>query len=195
VTVTERAHRGQCDDVGTSTSAGPSAAAPELPPDLDAVYRAHADFVHRTARQLGVTAAQVEDVMHDVFLVVHRRLAEYDGRSMRSWLYGITRRVVLHQRRGDVRRERRAELAVVPRDTVDPERDVAAAQTIAQVERFLASLDDEQRTVFVLADIEGTPIPEIASALGVNLNTVYSRLRLARRRFERAIAAGEVTHG
>lgn len=197
MTVTERPFGGQCDDVGPSTPAGRAAAADTavLPQDLDAVYRAHADFVHRTACQLGVPGAQVEDVMHDVFLVVHRRLSEYDGRSMRSWLYGITRRVVLHQRRGDARRERRAALVVVPTVAADPERDVAAAQIVAQVERFLAALDEDQRIVFVLADIEGTPIPEIATALGVNLNTIYSRLRLARRRFERAIEAGEVTRG
>jgi RNA polymerase sigma-70 factor (ECF subfamily) len=194
VTVTDRRVGGQCDDVGPPTPAA-AAETPALPPDLDAVYRAHADFVHRTACQLGVPSGQVEDVMHDVFLVVHRRLVEYDGRSMRSWLYGITRRVVLHQRRGDARRDRRTALAVVPTAAPDPERDIAAAQVIEQVERFLATLDDDQRIVFVLADIEGTPIPEIAAALGVNLNTVYSRLRLARRRFERAIENGEVTRG
>lgn len=194
MTVTERSGRGQCDDVGPSTPAA-AAETPALPPDLDAVYRAHADFVHRIAGQLGVPGSQVEDVMHDVFLVVHRRLPEYDGRSMRSWLYGITRRVVMHQQRGDARRERRVAVVAVPSVAPDPERDVAAAQIIAQVERFLDSLEAEQRIVFVLADIEGTPIPEIATALGVNLNTIYSRLRLARRRFERAIEAGEVTRG
>lgn len=197
MTVTDRSGGGQCDDVGPSTPAGRAAAAetPALPRDLAAVYRAHADFVHRTACQLGVPGSHVEDVMHDVFLIVQRRLSEYDGRSMRSWLYGITRRVVLHQRRGDARRERRAVLVVVPTNTSDPERDVAAAQVVAQIERFLASLDEDQRIVFVLADIEGTPIPEIAAGLGVNLNTIYSRLRLARRRFEHAIEAGEVARG
>ena len=49
--------------------------------DLAAVYRGHAAFVWRVVRRLGVADAALEDVVHDVFLVVHRRLAEYDGRA------------------------------------------------------------------------------------------------------------------
>jgi RNA polymerase sigma-70 factor (ECF subfamily) len=158
------------------------------------VYREHADFVLRVVCQLGVGPLHVEDVVHDVFLVVHRRLHEYDGRSMRSWLYGITRRVVLHHHRGSARTQRReAEHAPLPVGVVDPEQRVVLARAAELVERFVASLDEDQRIVFVLADLEGTPVPEIAAALGVNVNTIYSRLRLARRRFEQAIA--EEAHG
>ncbi len=149
------------------------------------MYRDHADFVLRVACQFGVGQAHAEDVVHDVFLVVHRRLHEYDGRSLRSWLYGITRRVVAHHHRGAARTRRREhDHAPVPRPIADPEQRAAMAGAVAIVERFVATLDEAQRTVFVLADIEGTPIPEIAEGLGLNLNTVYSRLRLARRRFE-----------
>jgi RNA polymerase sigma-70 factor (ECF subfamily) len=165
-----------------------------LPHELDVVYRAHADFVYRIACQLGVAAAHVEDVVHDVFLVVHRRLQEYDGRSMRSWLYGITRRVVLHHHRGVQRSHARSRLAPVPKPAPDPEQRTAEHEAIAIVESFVARLPEEQRVVFVLADLEGTPMPEIADALAVNLNTLYSRLRLARRRFEQHLAAHGETH-
>ncbi len=192
--MTDRREHGQCRAVGQPTSAeNPRSAEPRrLPGELEAVYREHADFVHRVACQLGVGHEHVEDVVHDVFLVVHRRLVDFDGRSMRSWLYGITRRVVLHLRRGTLRARRRAlEHAPVPRSVVDPERRVELDRAVALVEAFVATLDDDQRVVFVLAELEGTPVPEIAAALGLNLNTVYSRLRLARRRFERAIAAAQ----
>lgn len=167
---------------------------PALPRDLDAVYREHADFVYRVACQLGVDATHVEDVVHDVFLVVHRRLCEYDGRSMRSWLYGIARRVVLHHHRGRDRAQRRTRLAPVPGAAPDPEERTAVSEAVAIVESFVASLDDDQRAVFVLAELEGTPMPEIAEALGVKLNTLYSRLRLARRRFEKHLALHGATH-
>jgi RNA polymerase sigma-70 factor (ECF subfamily) len=159
-----------------------------LPRDLDLVYREHADFVYRIACQLGIDAPHVEDVVHDVFLVVHRRLHEYDGRSMRSWLYGITRRVVLHHRRGRQRAQKRTQLAPVPGSAPDPEERTAVQEAVAIVESFVATLDEDQRAVFVLVELEGTPMPEIAEALGVNLNTLYSRLRLARRRFEQHLA-------
>lgn len=163
---------------------------PALPPDLDATYRAHADFVVRVACQLGVEPAHVEDVVHDVFLVVHRRWHEYDGRSLRSWLYGITRRVALHHHRGRVRADARVRMAaLVPTAAPDPEERTAEQEAIAIVESFVATLPEDQRVVFVLADLEGTPMPEIADALGTNLNTLYSRLRLARRRFELHLAA------
>jgi RNA polymerase sigma-70 factor (ECF subfamily) len=166
-----------------------------LPRALDATYREHADFVYRVACQLGVDATHVEDVVHDVFLVVHRRISEYDGRSMRSWLYGITRRVVLHHHRGRRRAHTRTQLAPVPDAAPDPEERTAVHEAVAIVESFVATLDDDQRTVFVLVELEGTPMPEIAEALGVNLNTLYSRLRLARRRFEQHLARSEPNPG
>ena len=176
--------------VGASRAANVSAPVrpvTALPRDLDAVYREHADFVVRVAGQLGIDATHVEDVVHDVFLVVHRRLHEYDGRSMRSWLYGITRRVVLHHHRGRRRAHERIRLAPVPSAAPDPEEGTAVQEAAAIVESFVATLDEDQRTVFVLVELEGTPMPEIAEALGVKLNTLYSRLRLARRRFEQHI--------
>ena len=153
------------------------------------VYREHANFVVRIARQLGVKGAAAEDIVHDVFLVVHRRLPDYDGRgSIRSWLYGITRRVVMHHHRGTVRAERRNRRGPTPVPAPSPEEDIARTQAARFVQEFLQTLDEPQRMVFVLADIEGMSAPEISDALGVKTNTVYSRLRLARRRFERALA-------
>lgn len=158
--------------------------------DFPELYDDHLDFVVRMVRRFGVAPAQVEDVAHDVFLVVHRRLPTFDERrgSLRSWLYGIGRRVVLHHHRAAHRRDRRLALVATSREPApDPEDVVARVQAASLVERFLAELDVDKREVFVLADIEGMTAPEIAAALRTKLNTVYSRLRVARQRFERFV--------
>ena len=159
------------------------------PPSFAAVYREHAAFVRRSLRHLEVHASGLDDVLHDVFLVVHRRLHDYDGRSsMRSWLYGVARRVALHHRRRGVRRVRREHHAPVPPTQAQPDEFVARPEAAQWVEAFIGRLPAEQRAVFVLCEVEGLPAPEVAAATGEKLNTVYSRLRLARRRFERAVA-------
>lgn len=153
------------------------------------VYREYVGFVRRSAIHLGIPKATVDDVVHDVFLVVHRRLEDFDGRgTMRSWLYGIARRVVMHHRRNGQRRERRELRGPSPAPAPDPEAAIASAQAAAWIEGFIAQLDANQRAVFVLTDIEGLSAPEVAEATGMGLNSVYSRLRLARRHFERAVS-------
>ncbi len=125
-------------------------------------------------------------------MVVHRRLTEFDGRtSVRSWLHGIARRVASDYRRG--RRRGGPRLRVVADANagqgVDPSQGLEhRAEAADQVETFLATLDQGKRDVFVLAEVEGMSGPEIADVLGINVNTVYARLRAARGRFERAIA-------
>jgi RNA polymerase sigma-70 factor (ECF subfamily) len=150
-------------------------------PELEQVYRRHVEFVWRTVRRLGVEDEAIEDVVHDVFLVLQRRLADYDGRaSMRAWLYGIARRVARNHVRGRMRARRRLRLLAPPATPPDPEIQATQAQASRLVDRFLAQLDSKKREVFELADLEGMRGLEIAEALGVKLHTVYSRLRAAR---------------
>lgn len=168
------------------------AADPLLPGDGDARaqiaahYEAHADFVVRVARQLGAPSAELEDVVHDVFLVLYRRLDEYrpDRGSMRGWLYGICRNVVYHHLRARTRAEQRLRRIPEPEPRPAPDDELARTHALAVVQGFLDRLGEDRRMVFALIDIEGMPAPEVAQALGVNLNTVYSRLRLARQQFE-----------
>lgn len=167
--------------------------APVLPdgwvrPTLAEVYRDDVDFVARIARSLGVPTSQVEDVVHDVFVVVHRRLADFDGRkSVRAWLYGITRRVVMHHQRSFSRAKAREVHAPRPHPSPRVDDVVGRRELVRAVEQCLAVLDDDQRLVFELAEIEGLTCPEIARAHKIKLNTVYSRLRLARKKFESAL--------
>lgn len=160
-------------------------------PTLASLYRAHAGFVWRVVQRLGVPEAAAEDVVQEVFLVARRRLPDYEGRgAATSWLYGIARGVAANYRRGQARAERRLRVVADPRPVAapSPEDAVGRADAVAQVERFLAGLDPDQREVFVLVDIEGLSGPEVAEALGINLNVAYSRLRLARRKLRRFLA-------
>lgn len=161
------------------------------PQDLARVYERHADFVWRIVRRMGIEDAAVEDVMHDVFVIVHRRLPEYDGRSsMRTWLYHIARGAVSNRRRGRQREARRLELVrPAPTEAPDPERETARKQAAEFVRAFVEELDEDKRRIFELADIEGVSVPEAARLCGIKLNTAYSRLRAARQRFQRAVDA------
>ncbi len=154
---------------------------------FEAIYEAYFDYVWRSVRRLGVPADAVDDAVQDVFLVVHRRLAEFEGRStLKTWLFGIVLRVSRSYRR---KRNRRPEL--LEHDVVDPkpgpEAEVETEQARLLLHRCLDELDEEKRAVFVLAELEQATAPEIAEALQLKPNTVYSRLRAARRAFELAV--------
>ncbi len=155
--------------------------------ELARIYRDHADFVWRTVQRFGVPEAQAEDVVHEVFMVVQRRLADFDaGSSTRAWLWGIARGVAANFRRGRERASRREQLGlelVRPADPDTPEEHLRRAQAAAVIQRFLAELPEDKRLVFELSDIEGLSGPEIAEALELELNRVYTCLRTARKHF------------
>jgi RNA polymerase sigma-70 factor (ECF subfamily) len=157
--------------------------------DFEAVFRAELGWVCNTLRRLGVREADVEDVAHDVFVTFHRRLTDYDpARPVRAWLGGIAYRVASeHRRRAHVRREI-ADDRIEPLDPRRaPDEALAEQQTRALVLAALAGVQEERRPVLVLHDIDGLPMPAIAESLSIPLNTAYSRLRLARADFRRAV--------
>ena len=157
------------------------------------LYNAHFDFVFRCLRRLGVAAANAEDACQEVFIVLHRRIADIrPDASPRAFLFGIATRVASEQRR---KQHRTATLALADDmpasdSSNDPFVATARAQAARQLERFLATLDSDQRAVFMLVELEDFAVPEVCEALGAKLNTVYSRLRLARARFEKYLQAG-----
>jgi RNA polymerase sigma-70 factor (ECF subfamily) len=161
-------------------------------PTFDAVYQAHVGFVWRVLRTFGVPDAQVEDAVQDVFVVVHRRLAEWEGRAaITTWLFSIARRVASTQRRrAGKRREARIDDAVDAEDVAaDPFADASRAQAAATVLAILEAIDEDKRVVFALVELEQLSVPEVARMLELKLNTTYSRLRLARQAFEAAVKA------
>jgi RNA polymerase sigma-70 factor (ECF subfamily) len=163
---------------------------------FEEVYREHFGFVWRTARALGVRPPFVEDVVQEIFVVVHRRLSSFEGRStVRTWLSRIVLNVVRHHRRSVVRKSPHdldPEGPGDPDDVAsrgpDPYERTALTEQARLVQRILDGLDDPKREVLVLAELEELTVPEIADALGLKLNTAYSRLRLARKAFDVALA-------
>ncbi len=168
-----------------------SSPADDAAPTFEAVYDEHFDFVWRSARRLGVPDRHVDDAVQDAFVVVHRKLAEFDGRaSIRTWLFAIVRRVASDHRRRVARKEHPGELpASVPDPSeATPLRAAEQAEAVRTLHALLGALPDDQREVFVLAELEQMSAPEIADAVGAKVNTVYSRLRLARAAFNKAVA-------
>ena len=161
------------------------------------VYGAHSDFVWRSLQHLGVRGADLEDLMQEVFVVVHRKLGDFDGTGrITTWLFGICMRVVArHRRRAYFRFERQE--AEVPEiaDAHTPEDHAATRERALLLERALGRLSLEHRAVFVLFEIEGLGSAEIAETLGVPVGTVHSRLFKARqvvaRSLERAKLGGK----
>ena len=160
---------------------------PEECRDFATVFERHHDFVWRSLGYLGVAKHAVDDATQDVFIVVHRRFADYDPTMpLRSWLFGIARRVADKYR---VRLAKSGALRLLPDPQAPlPDEVLARREAADLIETFLASLPTEQREVFILGELEGLRVPEIADAIDAKLNTVYSRLRLARRAFDRVLA-------
>jgi RNA polymerase sigma-70 factor (ECF subfamily) len=163
-------------------------------PTFEQVYEETFPPVWRTVRRLGVADAAVDDVVQEVFVNVYRRLGQFEGRcSVKTWVFGILVRVM-----GNYRRTRRRKGAghatssvvgdpeLVVDSAADPLELASRSQAGRIVRQLLEKLDEDKAAVFVLAEIEGLTVPEIADATGVNVNTVYSRLRAARKDFERA---------
>ena len=168
-----------------------------LPESLAQIYETHFDFVWRNARRLGVPEASADDVTQDVFMVVHRRIADFDGRApIAAWIFGILVRVVRDHRRSFLRKgvrnvplehESIKELgAVVHR--VSPIELVEHAERVRLFETLLAELDEDKRTLLILSELEQWTLREIAELFGSNTNTIYSRVRAAKCAFERAYA-------
>jgi len=154
---------------------------------FSAIYDEHFAFVWRNLKRLGVADASLDDAAQDVFLVVHRRLAELPA-APRPWLFGVVRKVAADHRRT----ARRRETTPLPDDPIaagpGPERHFERAEAARLVHELLELLDADKREVLVLAELEQMSAPEIAEAIDVPVNTVYSRLRAARAAFDKQAA-------
>jgi len=176
------------EKVQSAASLAPRATVPN-DSEFAAAYDAEFEAVWLYLRRLGVQEADVEDAVHDVFVVAHRRYGTYDpSRPLRPWLLGIAFRVAAQWRR-----RHRHEVAVPdpeperPDETRAPDEIVASEQARSRLQAALAQLDIAQRAVVVMHDLNGIPVPEIATSLDVPLNTVYSRLRLGRAKITAAL--------
>lgn len=151
---------------------------------FEEVYHREFDFVWRSLRRLGVPDSDLPDAAQEVFLVVHRRLSEFEGRAkVTTWLFSIALGVARDRRqRAHVRREvaspETVEAAADPRD--DASATLERVDDLALFDAALADLDLDQRAVFTLFELEGMSGQAIAELLNIPIGTAYSRLRLAR---------------
>lgn len=156
-------------------------------PEFERVFGEEAAYVGRTLRYLGVHDAHVEDLTQEVFLVVHRRLAEFAGGSMRAWVRQICVHTANNYRRSA---RRRPEDAVAEPDSViaaPQHEDAENAQVRSRLLAALEALPEDQRAVFVLFEIEGLTMNETAEAAGCPLQTAYSRLYSARNKLQEVL--------
>jgi RNA polymerase sigma-70 factor, ECF subfamily len=206
VRIIRASSRGGPSDRGTLVSA------PGRDLSFAALYNDWFDEVYRWLRALGAPAADREDLAQEVFLVVRRRLHDFDGRNVAGWLYQIARRQVLRHKR--LRWVRRV-LAWQPIESAGSMEDVAPAVALqgapapsplaaletkerrALLERLMAGLSEKRRVVLVLFEVEGYTGEEIAEMLDVPINTVWTRLHHARRDFLSALGRvrGEAAEG
>jgi RNA polymerase sigma-70 factor (ECF subfamily) len=159
---------------------------------FEALHARYFDFVWASLRGLGVPAHGVDDATQDVFIVLHRRLPDFEGRStLKTFVFGIVVGVARNHRRSAKRSDRLTPFEDAPElpDTgSSPFESAAASQALTKLVSILDRMDDAKREVLILSEWEEMSAPEIAEALGVGVNTVYSRLRLARAEFERILS-------
>ncbi|MFZ6182182.1 RNA polymerase sigma factor [Nannocystis pusilla] len=153
-------------------------------PKFAAIYSEHAAHVWRLARHFGVPPEQLHDVAQEVWVSVFRQLESLDlSRPLKPWLTAVVWNHVRHLRRGYARHMRKAQ-ALTDAEAVrgGGEEPMSRSEAVWTLEMLLSELPADQREVLLLCDGEGLSAPEVSEALGAPLNTVYSRLRLARRR-------------
>jgi RNA polymerase sigma-70 factor, ECF subfamily len=162
---------------------------------FDVVYSTYVEFVWRSAQRLGVDESAADDVVQQVFLIVHQGLKTFEWRStLKTWLFGILLRVVRDHWR--VIRRKSPHLAhesvdpdILANGTLNPDEALSRAEASRMIDILLDSLEGDKRVVFVMAALEGMTATEIGLATGLTQNAVYSRLRAARTDFERAAAS------
>jgi RNA polymerase sigma-70 factor (ECF subfamily) len=164
---------------------------PMAHPTFERIFEEHVRYVGRTLRYLGVAERELDDACQEVFIVVHRRLADLQPDGARPWIRQICVHVAQNARRSARRRRESGdeppEVLAAPTQQTDAERN----QMRARLLQVLEALEEEQRIVFVLYEIEGLKMNEVAAAAECPIQTAYSRLHAARARVQRAFASEE----
>ncbi len=158
--------------------------------DGGSLFRAHARFVASFLARLGVERPELDDAVQEVFLIAHRRGGFVEGAAQpTTWLAEIALRIASGMRRSRRRRDNAHAAVLVPDKTdATPFESLAAAESLARVQRALDTLRLEHRAVFILYEIEGASCESIAAGMQIPIGTVYSRLHAARRGFQDAYA-------
>ena len=142
-------------------------------------------MVWRGLRRLGVPEANIEDAVQDVFLVAHRRLADFEGRSsVKTWLYGIVLRVARDHRRAQTRHTARVERITQILSSSDssgqsPLNEAERREANQALHAILAELEQDHREILVLMELEGLSVRDAAALLHLHVRTCQRRLGAA----------------
>jgi RNA polymerase sigma-70 factor, ECF subfamily len=158
------------------------------------IFEQHARFLWRTLMNLGVPSCDAQDVCQEVMLTVHRRLPDFDGRSLRGWLYGIcVRHASDYRRSARVRREVTSDTLPEPAHSGEMTEQLDRTRSLRRTLSALDTLDEAKRTAFVLYEVEELTLAEVSEALDVPIQTVYSRVKAAREALQKKLGAGDTT--
>jgi RNA polymerase sigma-70 factor, ECF subfamily len=165
---------------------------PAARPQTATVYDAYAPFVWRSLQRMGVPESDLEDALQEVFIVVHRKLDQYDAdrAKLSTWLFGITLNVARkHRTRG--RLTLGADVDATPCDQPSQDVQLQRRQQAERLNLVLGKMRPEHGATFVMFELEGLSCQEIADLTGVPVGTVYSRLHKARDQFKELVEKSE----
>jgi RNA polymerase sigma-70 factor, ECF subfamily len=181
------------DDVN-AREAFPIAAPRPADTTFPEIFQRHAQFLWRTLMNLGVPSCDAQDVCQEVMLTVHRRLPDFDGRSLRGWLYGIcVRHASDYRRSARVRREVSSDALPEPAHAGELSEQLDRARSLERTLSALETLDEAKRSAFVLYEVEELTLAEVSEALEVPIQTVYSRVKAAREALQKKLGAGDTS--
>ena len=170
-----------------------------LPDDstsFESVYAAWFPDVLRWIRAFGAPSADHDDILQEVFVVVHRRLPHFDGRNLPGWLYRITAHQVRdHRRLRWFRTVLRRSVPVSARIEAPGPTPLMALETREKrdaLERLLVHLSEPLRVTFMLFEVDGYTAEEIAQFQQTPVNTVRARIHRARKKLLASIAQRKV---
>lgn len=178
------------------TRESPPTSAPAAIPPFKALYRQYFEFVWSSARHLGIEPSGMDDLIQEVFIAIHTKVHTLENPdALRSWIYGVVRRTASNHRRA---KRARAETKADPMGFAEtasvqptPLEQTERSAEVQLLMELLAELDEPKREIFALVEIQELSVPDAADALGIPLNTAYSRLRAARLGFDAALARHE----
>jgi len=153
---------------------------------VDEIYDAYAPEVMRWVRRLAGPGADIEDLVHDVFVVALRRRFTFRGQaSVKTWLFRITHHVVRNRMRlgflrGLLFRRRQDELVAAKPTPATPHQEVERREQHALLYRALDRLPESYRTTLILYEIDGLSGEEVAQLTGVSVGAVWVRLHRGR---------------
>lgn len=157
------------------------------------LFRTHRSSVAAIAYRMLGPSADLEDVVQEVFLQVHRSLPDFRGQAKFStWLHRVAVNVVLMTRRRARSRPSYAKEEAgrhEPDDRPLPDHDVARSRRLAAFRKLLDRLSEKKRTVFVLHELEGMAPAKIAEVVDCPVLTVRTRLFYARRELAQMMRA------